>query len=70
MIRIVNGPQDLKGFDQDQLYRVYETQTEQAGELVAVATTIGEALDAKEMLGDLHGFKRSYHISPPRAQAN
>ncbi len=70
MIRIVNGPQDLKGFDQDQLYRVYETQTEQAGELVAVATTVGEALDAKEMLGDLRGWKRTYHISPPRSQAN
>ncbi len=70
MIKIVNGPQDLKGFDQDQLYRVYEMKVEQPGELIALATTIGEALDAKEMLGDLTGFKRTYHITPPRTLAN
>lgn len=67
MIRIVNGPQDIKGFDQTQLFRVYETQGDD-GELVALATTVGEALDARSMLVELTG--RTYHISPPKSQAN
>jgi hypothetical protein len=75
MIRIVNGPQDLKGFDQDQLYRVYDLGIRNSGaavvpELVALASTIGEALDAREMLGDLCKFNRDYHIAPPKAQTN
>ncbi len=75
MIRIVNGPQDLKGFDQDQLYRVYDigvlnSETPTVPELVALASTVGEALDAREMLGDLCKWKRAYHITPPTSQAN
>lgn len=67
MVKIVSSPADIKGFKQDEFYRVYETDAID-GELRAVATTVGEALDAREMLNDLTG--KTYHISPPRAESN
>lgn len=75
MIKIISGPVDLKGFDQEQFYRVYDIGVLNAGtamvpELVALATTVGEAMDAREMLGDLAKWKRAYHITPPVKQAN
>jgi hypothetical protein len=67
MIRIVNGPQDLKGFDQDQFYRVYEMR-EDGSELAALASTASEARDTHAMLVDL--TNKQYTIYPPKAQAN
>lgn len=67
MIKIISGPQDTKGFDQHQLYCVYETQGDN-GILVALATSLPEAKDAVEMLTDLVGG--TYHVSPPQPLAN
>lgn len=75
MIKIISGPQDLKGFEQELFYRVYDLGVLNSGtavvpELVALATTVGEALDAREMLSDLNKWQRDYHITPPTAEAN
>jgi hypothetical protein len=71
MIKIVSGPQDTKGFNVDDLYRVFEVTDPdwvKVADLAALASSESEAHDALEMLFDLTGKK--YHISPPRKLAN
>lgn len=67
MIKIISGPNDHRYFNTGELYRVYEMR-EEGTELVALATTVGEALDARAMLVDL--TRKQYTISPPDKLAN
>lgn len=67
MIKIVSGPTDLKGFDTDHFYTVFQTNGD-SFDIVAIASSPGEAIDAQEMIADLKGGR--FHITPPKACTN
>jgi hypothetical protein len=67
MIKIVSGPADTRGFNQNEFFRIYEAEGDD-GKLAALASSSSEAHDAQEMLFDLTG--RTYYIVSPAALAN